>query len=133
VTFVDSNVPMYLIGAPHRHKTDAHVLIERAVASGERLVTDAEVLQEILHRYTAIGRRDAISPALKLTLSIVDEVYPIERADVLRASEILQSSAESSARDAVHVAIMERYGLRSILSFDADFDRWPHVQRVHNI
>jgi uncharacterized protein len=130
VTFVDSNIPMYLVGAAHRHKTDAQVLIERAVASGERLVTDAEVLQEILHRYAAIGRIDAIAAALKLTLSVVDEVYPIEKADVLRASEIVQSSAGSSARDAVHVAIMERYGIRSILSFDADFDRWPQIRRV---
>jgi predicted nucleic acid-binding protein len=130
VTFVDSNIPMYLVGAAHRHKTDAQVLIEGAVASGERLVTDAEVLQEILHRYAAIGRIDAIAAALKLTLSVVDEVYPIEKADVLRASEIVQSSAGSSARDAVHVAIMERYGIRSILSFDADFDRWPQIRRV---
>ncbi len=129
MTFVDSNVPMYLIGAPHPHKTDAQVLVERAVAAGERLVTDAEVLQEMLHRYTAIGRVDAIAAGLKLTLSIVDEVYPIEKADVLRAGEIVQSSAGSSARDAVHVAIMERYGIRSIISFDADFDRWPQVRR----
>ncbi len=120
---------MYLIGAPHPHKTDAQVLVERAVAAGERLVTDAEVLQEMLHRYTAIGRVDAIAAGLKLTLSIVDEVYPIEKADVLRAGEIVQSSAGSSARDAVHVAIMERYGIRSIISFDADFDRWPQVRR----
>jgi predicted nucleic acid-binding protein len=63
VKFVESNIPMYLLGAPHRHKADAQVLIERAVASGERLVTDAEVLQEILHRCTAIRRIDAISPA----------------------------------------------------------------------
>jgi predicted nucleic acid-binding protein len=124
---------MYLVGGPHRHKTDAQVLIERLVASGERLVTDAEVLQEILHRYTAIGRADAISPALKLTLSIVDDVYAIEKADVLRASDIVRSSAGSSARDAIHVAIMERYGLRAILSFDADFDRWPQVQRLHQL
>jgi predicted nucleic acid-binding protein len=61
----------------------------------------------------------------------VDEVYPVERADVLRASEILQSSAGASARNAIHVAIMERYGFRSILSFDADFDRWQHILRIH--
>jgi len=29
-------------------------MLERLIAAGERLVTDAEVLQEILHRYTAI-------------------------------------------------------------------------------
>ncbi len=55
---------MYLIGAAHPHKAEAQVLLERLIAAGRRLVTDAEVLQEILHRYTAIGRREAIGPAL---------------------------------------------------------------------
>ena len=48
---IDSNVPMYLVGAPHRHKTDAQRLLEKLIRGRERLVTDAEVLQEILHRY----------------------------------------------------------------------------------
>ena len=61
--FVDSNIPMYLVGAPHPHKTDSQRLLERAIADGERLVSDAEVLQEILHGYVAINRRDAIQPA----------------------------------------------------------------------
>jgi predicted nucleic acid-binding protein len=133
VIFVDSNIPMYLVGAPHPDKTEAQILLERIIASGERLVTDAEVLRELLHRYTAISRRDAISPAMQLTLDIVDEVYPIEKADVLRASEIAQNPAALSARHAIHVAIMERNGIRSILSFDSDFDRWPGLQRVHQI
>lgn len=45
--FVDSNIPMYLVGAPHPHKIDAQRLVERALADGERLVTDAEVLQAV--------------------------------------------------------------------------------------
>jgi predicted nucleic acid-binding protein len=133
VIFVDSNVPMYLVGAPHPRKTEAQILLDRMIASRERLVTDVEVLQEILHRYTAINRREAISPALQLMLDIVDEVYPIEKSDVLRASEIAQNPAGFSARDAIHIAIMERNGVRSIFSFDSDFDRWPGLQRVHQI
>jgi predicted nucleic acid-binding protein len=43
---------MYLVGAPHPRKTESQVLLERVIAEGQRLVTDAEVLQEILHRYT---------------------------------------------------------------------------------
>lgn len=82
---------MYLIGAAHPHKTEAQILLERLIAKGERLVTDAEVLQEILHRYVAIHRRDAIDPAIKLTLDIVDQVFPVEKADVLRTSEIVLS------------------------------------------
>lgn len=124
---------MYLIGAAHPHKTDAQFILERLIAAGQRLVTDAEVLQEILHRYTAIDRRDAIGPALQLTLDIVDTVIPIEKAEVLRAAEIVQNPAGMSARDAVHIAIMERHGIGSILSFDADFDRWPGLERIHRI
>jgi hypothetical protein len=60
--FIDSNIPMYLVGRPHRHKAEAQVLLEAAIAANERLVTSAEVLQEILHRYVAIRRRDAIQP-----------------------------------------------------------------------
>src|SRR4051812_37931426 len=116
---------MYLIGAPHPHKSDAQILLEKLVAAGQRLVTDAEVLQEILHRYTGIDRREAIRPALQVILNIVDDVFPIEKTDVMRASEIVQDRALLSARDAVHIAAMERHGIRSILSFDADFDRWP--------
>jgi predicted nucleic acid-binding protein len=133
VIFLDSNVPMYLVGAPHPHKTEAQILLERVIASGERVVTDAEVLQEILHRYTAINRREAISPAVRLTLDIVDEVYPVEKTDVLRAAEIVEHPASLSARDAVHVAIMERNNIRSILSFNSDFDRWPRIQRARSL
>jgi len=131
--FVDSNIPMYLIGAPHPHKTEAQLLLERLIASGQRLVTDAEVLQEIVHRYAAIDRREAIGPAFQLVLDVVDDVLPIEKADVLRAGEIVQSRALLSARDSVHIAVMERHGIRSILSFDADFDRWPGMKRIHKI
>jgi len=131
--FIDSNIPMYLIGGPHPHKSEAQVLLERLAASGQRLVTDAEVMQEILHRYTAIGRREAIGPAFQVILDVVDEVLAIEKADVLRAGEIAQNRVLMSARDAVHIAVMERHGIRSILSFDADFDRWPGLQRLHRI
>jgi uncharacterized protein len=124
---------MYLIGAAHPHKSESQIILERLIAGGQRLVTDAEVLQEILHRYTAIDRREAIGPALQLILDIVDEVVPIEKGEVLRAAEIVETRASMSARDALHIAVMERHGIRSILSFDGDFDRWPGLQRIHRI
>jgi uncharacterized protein len=131
--FIDSNVPMYLVGAAHPHKTDSQILLERLIAGGERLATDAEVLQEILHRYTAINKRDAIQPALRAILDIVDDVFAIEKRDVLRAAEITQTPFLLSARDAVHVAVMERHAIGSILSFNADFDRWTGLKRIHQV
>ncbi len=131
MTFVDSNIPMYLVGAAHPNKTAVQILLESLIAKGERLVTDAEVLQEILHRYSVINRRDAIDPAIQVMLSVVDDVFSIEKVDVLRASEIAQGRPSLSARDALHIAIMERHKIRSILSFDADFDHWPGLRRDH--
>jgi predicted nucleic acid-binding protein len=127
--FVDSNIPMYLVGAPHPHKADARRLLERAVGDGERLVTDAEVLQEILHRYVAISRRDAIQPAFDALFGIVDEVYPVEAGDVERAKAIVLGSSRLSARDAIHVAVMQRRKVARILSFDSGFDGVPGVTR----
>jgi predicted nucleic acid-binding protein len=131
VIFVDSNIPMYLVGVPHPHKTDAQRLLERAIADRERLVTDAEVLQEILHRYVAIGRRDAVQPAFDALLGVVDEVLAVELADVERAKTIVYGHAGLSARDAIHVATMERAGVERILSFDAGFDGYPGIVRIH--
>jgi predicted nucleic acid-binding protein len=130
VIFVDSNVPMYLVGAPHPHKADSQRLLERCVAEQERLVTDAEVLQEILHRYVAIARRDAIAPAFEALLAVVDEVFPIELADVERARDVLLAVPQLSARDAIHAAVMERRGITVILTFDGGFDVLPGVKRL---
>jgi len=128
--FVDSNVPMYLVGAAHAHKADAQRLLEAAVAAGEPLVTSAEVLQEILHRYVAIGRLDAIQPAFDALTTVVDDVLPIKRVDVERARELVAGAARLSARDALHVAVMEREGISRIMSFDTGFDRVPGLTRL---
>ena len=128
--FVDSNVPMYLVGGPHAHKADAQRLLEDCVARGERLVTDAEVLQEILHRYVAIERRDAIQPAFDALLGVVDEVLPLTAADARHAKEIVLGAARLSARDAVHLAVMARHGVDRIMSFDRGFDGHPGVSRL---
>jgi uncharacterized protein len=129
VIFVDSNIPMYLVGADHPHKHEARARLERAVADGEVLVTDAEILQEILHRYVAIGRREAIAPAFDALLGVVDQVFPIERDDAERARRLVQAST-LSARDAVHVAIMRRHGVSRILTFDRGFEDMPDIARV---
>jgi predicted nucleic acid-binding protein len=127
---VDSNVSMYLVGAEHPHKVDARRLLERAVAEKRRLVTDAEVLQEILHRYVAIDRRDAIQPCFEVLLEVVDEVLPIDLGIVENARDIVIGHPELTARDAVHLAVMREHGIEEILSFDRHFDGLPGVTRI---
>ena len=127
---VDSNIPMYLVGAPHPHKADAQRLLEKLITDRQRLVTDAEVLQEILHRYVAIDRRDAIQPAFDALLGVVDQVFTVDRRVVERAKNIVLGYRQLSARDAVHLSVMEQNGIDQILSFDTGFDVFPGITRL---
>ena len=128
--FVDSNIPMYVVGRAHPNKEQARRALEEVVAAGESLCTDAEVLQEILHRYTAVRRSDRIDPAFTALLGVVDVVYPIERTDVERARRLLKTTTRLSARDAIHLAVMQGRDVGRILSFDAGFDGFPGIVRL---
>jgi hypothetical protein len=121
---------MYLVGASHPRKVDAQRLLESLVADRQRLVTDAEVMQEILHRYAAIERPDAIQPAFDALLGIVDEVFPVNQEAVERAKRIVLGQRRLSARDAIHIATMEQHEVARILSFDTGFDAIPGIERI---
>ena len=122
---------MYLVGAEHPHKVDARRLLERAIAENRRLVTDAYVLQEILHRYVAIERRDAIQPCFEVVLEIVDEVLPVDLDIIQKAREIVIGHPNLTARDAVHLAVMRIHDIENILSFDhRHFDGLPGINRL---
>lgn len=121
---------MYLIGASHPHEVDAQRLLEQAVIDQERLVTDAEVFQEILHRYTALRRPGYIQLAFDTLSAITDEVFSVELDDVMRAKAVILETAAVSARDAIHVAIMKRHGVEQIMSFDRGFDAIEGLRRL---
>ncbi len=128
--FVDSNVFMYLVGAAHPHKVDAQRRLEGLVADRARLVTDAEALAEILHRYVAVDRRGYIQLAYDALLGVVDEVLPVERETLERAKQLVLQYPTMPVRTAVHVAVMQMRGIDTVLSFDTGFDRVPGVVRL---
>ena len=111
---VDSNIPMYLVGTPHPHKTGAQRLLEKLTRDRQRLVTDTEVLREILHRYVSLNRRDAIQPAFDALLGVIDEVLPVDYNAVECAKQIVLQYQRLSERDAVHLAVMEEYSIQRI-------------------
>jgi len=130
VILIDSNIPMYLIGADHPNKVDARRELERLISDRERLVTDAEAFQEILHRSIAIGRRDAIQPAYDALAGVVDDILPVTEADVMAAKATAAGYPALSARDALHIAVMRHHGVDRILTFDRGFDGVPGVYRL---
>jgi predicted nucleic acid-binding protein len=121
---------MYLIGAEHPNKKSSQRILKDLILSDEPLVTDAEVLQEILHRYVAISRKDAIQPAFDVLIEIVDEVFPVDTTIVEKAKEIVLTRKKISARDALHIAVMRDRGINRIFTFDIGFDEVPGIERL---
>jgi predicted nucleic acid-binding protein len=119
---------MYLVGKDHPNRSAAEAYL-RANAS-ETFVTSAETYQECVHRYVAIDRRAAIPDSFAILDSLADQIYPITREDVGEAVRIATMQPRLSGRDSLHVAVMERYELRRIFTFDRDFDFWPGIRRV---
>ena len=133
MVFLDANVPMYLIGSAHPNQTVAAALLQRMSLDGDRLVTDAEVFQEILHRYTAIRRLESIQPAFDALSELVEEVFPIDEETVRLAQSVVLGYQNVSARDAIHVAAMKRRGISRILSFDQGYDTIPGLERLSSL
>ena len=90
---------MYLVGAPHPNKDRALALLTQLVRRGERLITDVEVYQEILHRYTAIRRLDAIDAAFESLDSIADEILAFGMSPIRAARALIDSVNGLSAHE----------------------------------
>lgn len=128
--YVDVNVPMYLIGADAAWRTEALDVALRVAERDEAVVTSSESFQEILHRYRAIRREEALQQAWDQTLALVDEVLPVTYDDVECAKGIQLARRGVTARDALHLAVMEHHGITTIASFDGAFDAIPGIERI---
>jgi hypothetical protein len=107
------------------------VALLEAVARGRLIaVTDAEVLQEILHRYTALGRRERAIEVCHLFLKVVPDVLPVTREAVERALDLHARYPQLQARDSLHLAVMQQHGISRILSADRHFDGIPGLIRL---
>jgi hypothetical protein len=127
---IDANVFMYAGGSDHPHKQPSLALLRR-VARGElEAAVDAEVLQEILHRYRAIGRWEDGCRVFDLARRIVPAVIPVTAEVVDRTREILDAHAATSARDALHAAVYRTVGAAAICSYDRDFDQIAGIRRI---
>jgi len=128
--FLDANVVMYAAGGAHPLRDPCRAALQRAVQARARLVTDVEVLQELLHRYFALRRPEVARTVYRSTVELCDEVLSVSEEHTARALELLLEHPRLSPRDALHVAVMERRGIRRLLSTDRDFDGLAQIDRV---
>lgn len=128
--YVDSNVPMYLVGAAHANKQRVVALLPRLISSLDPLVTSAETFQEIVHRYLSLRDRVHLNAAYDALETMVGRVSEVTKADV-DAARVLSAVHEGlSSRDCLHVALMKRLGCTKIWTYDEGFERVPSLQRI---
>jgi uncharacterized protein len=130
VIYVDSNVPMYLVGADHPHKRRVMELVPQLLSAREAFVTSAETFQEIVHRYLAIRDRTHLNAAYEALEAMVVSVADVRKEDVDRARSLSADHPSLSSRDCLHVAVMRRLDCARVWSYDASFDLVPSLQRI---
>ena len=126
---VDTNVIMYAAGAEHPHKRPSIALLERVARGDLEATIDAEALQEILHRYRAIGRWEDGRRVYDLARQLFRNVVPVTAEVLDRARRILDTDRRIMARDALHAAVVLTERLDAVCSYDRDFDRIKGIVR----
>ena len=127
---LDANIIMYAAGTPHPHKAPSAALLERVARSEIEGAIDAEVLQEILHRYRAIRRWKDGRHVYDLARRSVVTVLPITAEVTDEARAIMDRHPKLMARDALHAAVCRTAGAEAICSYDADLDVITDLRRL---
>ena len=131
-SLMDVNVVMYAAGGAHPYKQACAWLILEVAAGRMNAIIDTETIQEILYRYMKAQQwRIAVQMAQNM-IDAVAMVLPIRLADSLLCMKLCEAYGPRglSARDLLHVAVMQNNGLDTIISTDQDFDRVDGIHRV---
>jgi predicted nucleic acid-binding protein len=128
--FVDSNIPMYVAGAPHKNRDAARRFLDRVSAREVEACTSSGALQEILWRYSALGRPDMARQVYDLFVEICPVVLPVTLADTDRARDLLCDGPVIPSRAAMHAAVMLNHRVEWIATFDEGFDKIPGLRRM---
>jgi predicted nucleic acid-binding protein len=129
--FIDANVPIYAAGRAHPLKEPCIQVLLLAAEHPQAFVTDAEVLQELLHRYLSLRLWPQGREAFRSFSELMEErIEAVQAVDLQQAAALADAHQELSARDLLHAAVMLRLGLSQIVSADTGFDRLPEIERL---
>jgi predicted nucleic acid-binding protein len=126
---IDSNIFMYAAGAEHPNKHSSLLFLEEVALGEVEAGIDAEVLEEILHRYRAVRRWEDGRQVYDLTRQIVPTVLPVTVEILDDARSLLDQYPQLMARDALHAAAARSVGADALCSFDRDLDGIDGVVR----
>ncbi len=119
---------MYAAGKSSPQKHPSEQLLRNAVKGSQSYCTDSEVLQEILHRYVSIGKREIGFRLVEYLLALGIVILPVNAEDVLRAKILMEQFPKLSTRDAIHIGVMQGHSIKKIATFDRAFLEVPWIE-----
>ena len=128
--FIDANVVMYSLGGPHPLRDPCKKILKKIKAQTILVVTNTEVLQEILYRYFSIKKYALGEVAYASVIGFCSKIFPVKVEDTDKALELLRSYPSITTRDAIHAATMINNGIKQILSTDFHFDVISEIKRI---
>lgn len=131
VAFVDANIPIYAAGRDHQYKEPCARIIRAIANNPAHFMTDAEVLQELMHHFLRTNRW-AAGREMFLTFETLlrGRIEPTYAEDVSMAARMADEGHRARSRDLVHASVMKRYGASLCISADTDFDKIPGIRRL---
>jgi len=128
--FIDTNIFIYAQGKEYKYKTPCQIIMRLIAADEIYGATNTEILQEILYRYSSLGKKNIGIQMVENVLSIIHEVLPVDRSDISLALNLLDKYHELNVRDAIHSATALRNDFKYILTVDKHFDKIKNLQRI---
>jgi uncharacterized protein len=121
---------MYAVGAQHHLKAPCIAILE-LIAEGDIVaVTSVEIIQEIVHRYTALRERGRAVEIARLFMQVVPDILPVVADDLLLALDLHLRHISLPARDSLYLAVMRNHGIAHIISADQHFDGIDGITRL---
>ncbi len=128
--FIDTNIFMYAAGAAHPHKQPSLQFLSKMSQSKTTVVTNTEVLQEILYRYRKINKQPMGFQIFEKILTIIPIILPITKTDMILGQKLLLKYEKIEPRDAIHAAVMLNRQIKTVCSYDKHFDQIKEVKRI---
>ncbi|MFH1106366.1 MAG: PIN domain-containing protein [Candidatus Micrarchaeota archaeon] len=129
--FVDTSIFIAAARANDPSHAQGLALIQRAKREGETLITSDHVLDETVTYLQAKGGKERASEAGRQMLRLEKlqmEYNSPPRTDA--ALRIVGKIDGMSFCDALSIVVMQELGIRTIYSFDSDFDKIAGIRRI---
>ncbi len=128
---IDTNVFMYAAGKESPQKGPCQRFLEKIVGGeGPAVCTNAEVLQEILHRYRNLKVPEVGFQLFDAITHLGIPVLAVTDRAMMEARRFLEEYPALSTRDSVHLGVMREHGIEEVLSYDTGFSDVPWVKRL---